>query len=71
MSPFTVRAGGKVSTSNITPLEKDGKEEEAKLNEKEKSSISNAWTIEGITQRNLEPAITHAEHKEYKRYAHR
>lgn len=68
MSPFTVRAGGKVSNSNITPSEKTDQESEAKLNEKEKSPSSSSWTIEGITQRNLEPTITHAEHKEYKRF---
>lgn len=67
MSPFTVRAGGK-NVSNLNPAafkEKNEPEDENTNNEIEKSP---SWTIEGITQRNLDPSITHAEHKEYKRY---
>lgn len=67
MSPFTVRAGGKNSSNlnTATFQEKNEPEDENTNNEIEKSP---PWTIEGITQRNLDPSITHAEHKEYKRY---
>ena len=66
MSPFTVRAGNKnASHSNALPfIERDEPEDKQELDLQEKFP---SWTIEGITQRNLEPSITNAEHKEYKR----
>lgn len=66
MSPFTVRHGSKnASNSNAIPFtELNEPEDNEKSDEQEKAP---SWTIEGITQRNLEPSITHAEHKEYKR----
>lgn len=72
MSPFTVRAaaaGGhkNANHANTTPLNKEKNEpqDDQKSDEQDKAP---SWTIEGIIQRNLEPSITHAEHKEYKRY---
>lgn len=65
LSPFTVRAGKNVT--NLNPIafkEKNEPENEDANKVVEKSPI---WTIEGITQRNLEPSITQGEHKEYKR----
>ncbi|KAL9559694.1 hypothetical protein MBANPS3_000317 [Mucor bainieri] len=66
MSPFTVRALKNSSHAHTTPFpEKIEPEDEAKSNENEKAP---SWTIEGMTQRNLEPTITNSELKEYKRY---
>lgn len=66
MSPFTVRAIKSSSHSHATPFkEKNEPEDEEKTDGKEKAP---SWTIEGITQRNLEPTITNSELKEYKRY---
>lgn len=66
MSPFTVRAVKNASHTAKPPFkEKNELEDEDHSNGKE---MAPAWTIEGITQRNLEPSITHSEHKEYKRY---
>lgn len=69
MSPFTVRAAGghkNANHANTTPLNKEKNEpqDDQKSDEQDKAP---SWTIEGIIQRNLEPSITHAEHKEYKR----
>ncbi|CEP13787.1 hypothetical protein [Parasitella parasitica] len=66
MSPFTVRAIKSSSHANIVPFkEKNQPVDEAKSDDNEKVP---SWTIEGITQRNLEPTITNSELKEYKRY---
>lgn len=65
MSPFTVRPSKSSSHAHTTPFkEKSEPEDETKANGKEKLP---AWTIEGITQRNLEPSITQGELREYKR----
>lgn len=65
MSPFTVRPAKSSSNKHAAPFkEKNEPEDQDKSNGKEKAP---AWTIEGITQRNLEPSITQGEHKEYKR----
>jgi hypothetical protein len=66
MSPFTVRPGSKnASNSNATPYKEINEPEDDNENDEQEKAPS--WTIEGIIQRNLEPSITHAEHKEYKR----
>lgn len=66
MSPFTVRALKSSSHVHTTPFpEKNEPEDEAKSDDNEKAP---SWTIEGMTQRNLEPTITNSELKEYKRY---
>ncbi|KAI8058923.1 SacI homology domain-containing protein [Gilbertella persicaria] len=65
MSPFTVRASKSSSNNNSTQSKEKVEPENAeKTNNIEKIP---AWTIEGITQHNLEPSVTLAEHKEYKR----
>ena len=65
MSPFTVRASKSNSANISTQLkEKIEAEDTNKVSSNEKVP---AWTIEGITQNNLEPSVTLAEHKEYKR----
>lgn len=67
MSPFTVRALKSSSHAHTTTFpEKIEPEDKAKSSENEKAP---SWTIEGMTQRNLEPTITNSELKEYKRYA--
>ena len=66
MSPFTVRVIKSSSHTHTTPFkEKNEPEDETKADGIEKAP---SWTIEGMTQRNLEPTITHSELKEYKRY---
>jgi hypothetical protein len=68
MSPFTVRAIKNSSHAHTIPFkEKNKPENETKADGVEKIP---SWTIEGMTQRNLEPTITNSELKEYKRYVY-
>lgn len=67
MSPFTVRAVNK-TIINLNPTTFKEKNEPEDKNTNNKTEISPSWTIEGITQRNLDPSITPAEQKEYERY---
>ncbi|KAG0179411.1 phosphatidylinositol-3,5-bisphosphate 5-phosphatase [Apophysomyces sp. BC1021] len=68
ISPFTVRgppSGRQIANTNVEPiLENEPEEDKAEI-PKEKLS---AGTIESMVQRSLEPEITSAEHKEYRRY---
>ncbi|KAI9032884.1 SacI homology domain-containing protein [Phycomyces nitens] len=67
ISPFTVRSSNGRHGNSLAAkpeLEKEI-EEDTKSRGKEKSG---SWTMDMMVKRSLEPSVTHAEHKEYRRY---